>query len=115
MESTEATAMSHKDTEVDPLFPYYNAKEMVEYKENDTVFPTFRPYDFFENPPVTEYVPPKAIVLKEHPHFFNMSVNTSLSSVHVPENVFDRGGFMKILFLYKLNKYLTFFSQSLKY
>lgn len=36
------------------------------------------------------YVPPSEITLKENVQFFNTAVNLTVSSVHVPTNVFDR-------------------------
>lgn len=88
MENAENKALSLKDEDVDITHPYYNAKEMLEQGEE---MPTKRPLEFNENDPVTPVVPPKRIVLSQNSHFSDNFVNTSLSAVHVPTNVFDRG------------------------
>lgn len=88
METAENTALSFDDDQVNIVHPYYNAKEMLEQGEE---MPTKRPLEFNENDPVTPVVPPQTIVLSNNSHFFDNFVNTSLSAVHVPTNVFDRG------------------------
>ncbi|XP_059477991.1 voltage-dependent calcium channel subunit alpha-2/delta-3 isoform X4 [Neocloeon triangulifer] len=69
MDAAENTAMSHHD-ELVLEHDYLNAKLMV---------------------PEGEQVPKggREMVLTPNSHFYNIPVNTSVSSVHVPTNVFD--------------------------
>jgi voltage-dependent calcium channel alpha-2/delta-3 len=78
MDAAENTAMSHHD-ELVLEHDYLNAKLMV---------------------PEGEKAPPggREMLLTPNSHFYNIPVNTSVSSVHVPTNVFD-GGELKALLL----------------
>lgn len=88
MDAAENMAMSYEHKEADRAFSYYNAKEMVEPGEAATQGPA---EVSASNKFTAIEVPPKELVLHPDPHFFNQRVNKSLSAVHVPTNVFDRG------------------------
>ncbi|XP_060654964.1 LOW QUALITY PROTEIN: voltage-dependent calcium channel subunit alpha-2/delta-3 [Drosophila nasuta] len=90
MDTAENTALSHQNDLADKMFSYYNAKEMAEPGEPTPPPPTTPPDmdDQIGEPLI--YVPPKVLVLEPRPEFHNTSVNFSVSSVHVPVNVFDR-------------------------
>ena len=90
MDAAENSAMSHQNDKVDPAFQYYNSKEMLLPDEPVPQNITKSLDDRSLDPP---YVPPSYIVLEPHKHFFDIAVNISLSSVHVPTNVYDRGMF----------------------
>lgn len=88
MDAAENTAMSHQNDPVNITFQYYNSKEMLE------PFATSPPNitrSLDDRSIVPPYVPPSTIVLKPSSHFFDVPVNISKSSVHVPTNVYDRG------------------------
>lgn len=95
MDAAENKALSDDDFSENELkdYLYYNSKEMKVLDTNETPKPT-------EKPVVNEIDQLKAkksaqrhIYLKTSKKFFNQAVNTSLSSVHVPTNVYDRGKF----------------------
>lgn len=88
MDTAENTAISFGEDKVNLSFQYYNAKEMIEPGEIITT-----PIPMIDEDPadITTPIPPKEIVLTKKKHFFNEAVNTSVSSVHVPTNVYDRG------------------------
>ncbi|KRF79596.1 voltage-dependent calcium channel subunit alpha-2/delta-3 isoform X3 [Drosophila virilis] len=90
MDTAENTALSHQNDMADKMFSYYNAKEMAEPGEPTPPPPTTPPDmdDQIGEPLI--YVPPKVLVLEPRPEFQNTPVNFSVSSVHVPVNVFDR-------------------------
>ncbi|KAM8713318.1 hypothetical protein ACLKA7_013609 [Drosophila subpalustris] len=90
MDTAENTALSHQNDKADKMFSYYNAKEMAEPGEPTPPPPTTPPDmdDQIGEPLI--YVPPKVLVLEPRPEFHNASVNFSVSSVHVPVNVYDR-------------------------
>lgn len=90
MDTAENTAISYDEEPVNQSFQYYNAKEMIEPGEIITT-----PIPMIDEDPadITTPIPPKEIVLTKKKHFFNEAVNTSVSSVHVPTNVYDRGGY----------------------
>lgn len=88
MDAAENTAMSHQDDPVIRDFQYYNSKDMLEPFEKPPPNDTNRALDDRTIEAVD--VPPSYITLTPNPHFFNVPVNTSLSSVHIPTNVFDR-------------------------
>lgn len=71
MDAAENTAMSYHDDIIEN-FEYYNAKCLTTQ----------------EDPCTNESL--KAD-LTPNPHFWNLSVNTSFSAVHVPTNVYDKG------------------------
>ncbi|XP_065086462.1 voltage-dependent calcium channel subunit alpha-2/delta-3 isoform X3 [Ochlerotatus camptorhynchus] len=87
MDTAENTAISYDEEPVNQSFQYYNAKEMIEPGEIITT-----PIPMIDEDPadITTPIPPKEIVLVKKKHFFNEAVNTSVSSVHVPTNVYDR-------------------------
>lgn len=86
MDAAENMAMSHEHKEADPYFSYYNAKEMVEPGE---AIPTTDPMEPEDGQERHENIPPKEVILQPDPHF-NHRINKSISSVHVPTNVYDR-------------------------
>ncbi|XP_034475779.1 voltage-dependent calcium channel subunit alpha-2/delta-3 [Drosophila innubila] len=90
MDTAENTALTHQNDMADKMFSYYNAKEMAEPGEPTPPPPTTPPDmdDQIGEPLI--YVPPKVLVLEPRPEFHNASVNFSVSSVHVPVNVYDR-------------------------
>ncbi|XP_055704194.1 voltage-dependent calcium channel subunit alpha-2/delta-3 isoform X3 [Phlebotomus papatasi] len=97
MDAAENMAVSYEHKEADPEFRYYNAKEMIEpvVKVNKTDDSTEddeneEPKLFDENGEPIKIIKPKEIVLTPDPHFFNIRINTTHSSVHVPTNVYDR-------------------------
>ncbi|XP_055376852.1 voltage-dependent calcium channel subunit alpha-2/delta-3 isoform X2 [Condylostylus longicornis] len=88
MDIAENTALAHQNEKLQANFSYYNAKEMLEPHEPE---PTEPPIPDLEDSGVPKIkLPPKRIILTEKAEFFSTPVNTSLSSVHVPTNVFDR-------------------------
>lgn len=89
MESAQNTALTHEGTEVITNLSYYNAKEMLEPHEDPPKNITNLSLD--DRSIKGPYIPPSYIVLTKNKHFFNTDVNTSMSSVHIPTNVFDRG------------------------
>lgn len=91
MDTAENTALSHQNDLADKMFSYYNAKEMLEPGDPFPPIPTPAPdMDKDIGEPLI-YVQPKVVVLEKRPEFHNTPVNFSVSSVHVPVNVFDRG------------------------
>lgn len=94
MDAAENMAMSFEHKEADRAFSYYNAKEMVEPGEASTHDAGAESHHSL-NKFTAISVPPKELVLHPDPHFFNQRVNKSLSAVHVPTNVFDRGGWTR--------------------
>ncbi|XP_039229251.1 voltage-dependent calcium channel subunit alpha-2/delta-3 isoform X8 [Drosophila yakuba] len=90
MDTAENTALSHQNDMADKMFSYYNAKEMLEPGDPVPPIPTPAPdMDKDIGEPLI-YVQPKVVVLEPRPEFHNTPVNFSVSSVHVPVNVFDR-------------------------
>ncbi|XP_055909802.1 voltage-dependent calcium channel subunit alpha-2/delta-3 isoform X2 [Eupeodes corollae] len=87
MDTAENTALSHQNDVEDKTFSYYNAKEMLEPGEKA---PTEPPPELEDVIMEKTKVPPKEIILQPKAEFFNTPVNISLSSVHVPTNVYDR-------------------------
>ncbi|XP_067644743.1 voltage-dependent calcium channel subunit alpha-2/delta-3 isoform X6 [Eurosta solidaginis] len=87
MDTAENTALSHQNEKEDQLFSYFNSKDMRE--PNDPI-PTPAPRELDDMGEPHIFVPPKEIVLTPKAEFFNTPVNLSVSSVHVPLNVFDR-------------------------
>ncbi|XP_016985900.1 voltage-dependent calcium channel subunit alpha-2/delta-3 isoform X6 [Drosophila rhopaloa] len=90
MDTAENTALSHQNDMADKMFSYYSAKEMLEPNDPVPPIPTPAPdMDKDIGEPLI-YVQPKVVVLEPRPEFHNTPVNFSVSSVHVPVNVFDR-------------------------
>ncbi|KAM7358603.1 voltage-dependent calcium channel subunit straightjacket isoform 2-T2 [Cochliomyia hominivorax] len=87
MDTAENTALTYQSEKPDKYFSYYNAKEMI---EPDEPIPTEPPRDLEDAGGPKIFVQPKEIVLKPKAEFFNTPVNMSVSSVHVPTNVYDR-------------------------
>lgn len=82
---------------VPPSFEFYNSKR-IEPPGTPTT-PSYGPAGDDENggpPPIRE------MVLTPNPHFSNIPVNTTFSSVHVPTNVYERGRIYSSLFSYYL-------------
>lgn len=78
----------HQRDKFKETFQYYNSKEMLLPTENATANITNTELNDRSIKPV--YVPPSYIVLTDNQHFFGTAVNTSMSSVHVPTNIYDR-------------------------
>ncbi|XP_030369817.1 voltage-dependent calcium channel subunit alpha-2/delta-3 isoform X2 [Scaptodrosophila lebanonensis] len=87
MDTAENTALSHQNEKADKFFSYYNAKDMLEPGEP---MPTAPPRDLDDKGEPFIFVQPKELVLTPNAEFHNTPVNFSVSSVHVPVNVFDR-------------------------
>ena len=88
MDTAENTALSHQHEKEDIYFSYYNAKDI--YEEGEPI-PTASARELDDVGEEKIFVPAKEIVLTPKAEFFNTRVNMSVSSVHVPTNVFDRG------------------------
>lgn len=76
MDTVENSAMAaNYDEKVPKDYTYYNARLLVQPGEPiDITMPGVRELNMTKNS-----------------HFYNIPVNTSVSSVHVPINVYDRG------------------------
>lgn len=98
MDAAENKALSDDDVEVDDDYVYYSSKEMVEIPEFGGPIGSTEPPVFSE---IDELKPKKRqqkqIVLTPNKRFSNEPVNTTISSVHVPTNVYDRGNFLNVL------------------
>lgn len=88
MDAAENAAMSHDKEKCDETFPYYDSKEMLVGTETP---PTMTPKKFDDRSLDPPQVNIPNITLDENRNFFNTPVNTTLSSVHVPTNVYGRG------------------------
>ncbi|KAJ6642974.1 Voltage-dependent calcium channel subunit alpha-2/delta-4, partial [Pseudolycoriella hygida] len=88
MESAQNTALTHERTDVIPNLPYYNSKEMLQPNDAPPMNQTHFSLD--DRSIKIPYVPPSYITLTKNKRFFDTAVNTSMSSVHIPTNVFDR-------------------------
>lgn len=88
MNNAQEIAKDHHNEKPQTNLSYYNAKEMLEPGETPPPPLTFD-IDFAGIPPLN--ITPMTIVLTPTPEFFDEPINTSVSSVHVPTNVFDRG------------------------
>ena len=88
MDTAENTALSHQFEKGDSHFSYYNAKQIYEAGEP---IPTASARELDDVGEDKIFVPAKEIVLTPKAEFFNTPINMSVSSVHVPTNVFDRG------------------------
>lgn len=79
---------------MDEKFRYYNARDMIEAcdcAQEVTPDPTIsESNDDSQEDEDVIVVPPRVIKLKANPRFFNLPVNTSLSSVLVYTNIYDR-------------------------
>lgn len=91
MDAAENKALSDDDVEVSDDYVYYSSKEMVEIPEFGGPIGSTEPPVFSE---ADELKPKKRqqkqIVLTPNKRFSNEPVNTTVSSVHVPTNVYDR-------------------------
>uniref|UniRef100_A0A336LHN4 CSON011477 protein n=1 Tax=Culicoides sonorensis TaxID=179676 RepID=A0A336LHN4_CULSO len=91
MDAAENKALSDNDEPVDNKYTYYSSKEMIEIPEFGGPIGSTEPPIFSE---IDELKPKKRqqkqIVLNPNKRFNNEPVNTSVSSVHVPTNVYDR-------------------------
>lgn len=90
VDAAENAAMSHDKEKCDEEFTYYDSKEMLEpFDPTTTVAP--KKFDDRSLDPPNVTIP--RIKLHKNRNFYNIPVNTSLSSVHVPTNVYGRGTF----------------------
>lgn len=88
MDAAENAAMTHDKEKCDEQFSYFDSKEMLEpFDETTTVAP--KKFDDRSLDPPNVTIP--RIKLTKNRNFYNNHVNTSLSSVHVPTNVYGRG------------------------
>lgn len=88
MDAAENAAQSHDKEKCNEEFPYYDAKEMLEPLDPTT---TVAPKKFDDRSLDPPNVTIPRIRLQKNRNFYNIPVNTSLSSVHVPTNVYGRG------------------------
>lgn len=89
MDAAENTAITHQNDKYNvSVTRYYNAKEMR--TPDQPLPPNITNEELNDRSIKQPYVKPSYIELKEHEHFFNTPVNTSMSAVHVPTNIFDR-------------------------
>ena len=89
MDTAENTALEHQNELPEPALQYYNAKEMLQPGDPE---PTEPPIPDTDDCGVKKIkVKPNRIILTPKAEFFHEAVNVSLSAVHVPTNVFDRG------------------------
>lgn len=92
VDNAEMSAMSHKrkGDDCDPRIDYFDSKEML---EPDEFIPTTETpkLDDRSMPPINVTI--RRVILQENHNFFNYRVNTTMSSVHVPTNVFARGNY----------------------
>lgn len=111
MDNAEEVAITHQRDKFEEKYQYYNSKEMLLPTENATQNVTNPDLNDRSIKPV--YVPPSYIVLTENNHFFGTPVNTSMSSVHVPTNIYDRSRFlMRYSLLGTLKKMIFIFNCS---
>lgn len=97
MDAAENAAMTHDKEKCDEHFTYYDSKEMLQpFEPTTTVAP--KKFDDRSLDPPNVTIP--RISLKENQNFYNTAVNTSLSSVHVPTNVYGRGKFTVFFLLF---------------
>ncbi|XP_061394784.1 voltage-dependent calcium channel subunit alpha-2/delta-3 [Musca vetustissima] len=87
MDTAENTALTYQMEKPNKYFSYYNSKEMIEPHEP---VPTEPPRDLEDAGGPKIFITPKTIVLTPKEEFFNTPVNMTVSSVHVPTNVYDR-------------------------
>lgn len=88
MDAAENAAMTHDKEKCDEQFTFYDSKEMLEpFDPTTTVAP--KKFDDRSLDPPNVTIP--RIRLTRNRNFYNTPVNTSLSSVHVPTNVYGRG------------------------
>lgn len=88
MDAAENAAMSHDIEKCNDHFRYFDSKEMLEPSEpTTTVAP--KKFDDRSRDPPNVTIP--RITLDRNRNFYNTPVNISLSSVHVPTNVYARG------------------------
>ncbi|XP_034237810.1 voltage-dependent calcium channel subunit alpha-2/delta-3 isoform X4 [Thrips palmi] len=92
MDAAQEMAMSAPDEVVND-FPYFNAKQLVNpgsvgETENGNGNGFVYGNGFYGEPPSLSERP-QEMLLTPNKHFSNIPVNTSLSAVHVPTNVYD--------------------------
>lgn len=88
MDAAENAAMLHDKERCNDKFIYFDAKKMLEPFDVTT---TEEPKKFDDRSLDPPNVTVPRIILTENSNFYNNKVNTSLSSVHVPTNVYARG------------------------
>lgn len=94
MDFAENAAQSHDKEKCDEEYPYYDAKEMLEPLDPTT---TPAPKKFDDRSLDPPNVTISRIRLHKNRNFYDIPVNTSLSSVHVPTNVYGRGNYIQII------------------
>lgn len=100
MDAAENAAMTHDKEKCDEQFTFYDSKEMLEpFDPTTTVAP--KKFDDRSLDPPNVTIP--RIRLNRNRNFYNTPVNTSLSSVHVPTNVYGRGNVTHQLRLILIN------------
>ncbi|XP_031633434.1 voltage-dependent calcium channel subunit alpha-2/delta-3 isoform X3 [Contarinia nasturtii] len=87
VDAAENAAQSHDEEGCDEKFFYYDAKEMLAPGDTTT---TAAPKKFDDRSLEPPNVTIARIVLSPNRNFYNTPVNLSLSSVHVPTNVYGR-------------------------
>lgn len=117
VDAAQNVALSHR--EGDRAFPYYNAKEMIDPSVSTTTSEPGLAADADTPAETSKFaaikVPPKELVLHPDRHFYNQRVNLNHSSVHVPTNVFDRGGFRSLFRLKVSAWYFSLISLKLSF
>lgn len=88
VEAAENMAFDKQNEPVPEDFQFYNSKEMEDLYD-DSITTTPEPDFNMENWIVRP--PSKNAHLLQSPHFSNIPVNTNISSVHVPTNVYAWG------------------------
>lgn len=91
MDAAENAAMTHDKDECDEQYPFFDSKEMLGPTEEPT---TVAPKKFDDRSLDPPNVTIPRINLEGNRNFYNISVNTSISSVHVPTNVYGRGNIL---------------------
>lgn len=84
MREAEEMSFQYEYNETDANFTYYSAKYSTIDGEKLNELPKNRANDSYMY---------RNFSLNADTHFFNISVNTSFSTVHVPTNVYDKGKF----------------------
>lgn len=91
MREAEDISLQYEFNETDSNFTYYSAKYSSVDEEPINKIPSNRKKD------VKLY---RNFSMNADTHFYNISVNTSFSTVHVPTNVYDKGMNFRAYFQY---------------
>ena len=86
--SEEYSMNFHRNEMLEENFTYYSSKYSI---VNDVNLTSLYLPDSIEKMLVDHPDMYRRMYFEEDTHFFNLSINTSYSSVHVPTNVYDRG------------------------